>query len=345
MHLLLLESDRQQAMRIKILLQEEGHVVLTTSRGLDALEQIRSGQIRMVLVNQRSEDLDCIDFTRIARRMSLTDYLYIMILFDTFNQEQINSVLAAGADDYMTKPVNPVEISLRVKNAERIAAIDTRDEALIAMAKLAESRDCCTGRHVERVRLYARELAQAMWEMGIYFGQIDANFVDLIYRTAALHDLGKVAIPDAILSKSGKLTPHEYEIMKQHTRIGADTLASVMNQPSPCRFLRMGQEIALSHHERWDGRGYPNGLSGRDIPLSARIVAIADVYDALTSARSYKPAFSHSQAVQLIIDASDSQFDPMVVEAFAAVEETFDRIRQQQSDSSEDIVSHIRPAA
>ncbi|GIW77958.1 MAG: two-component system response regulator [Phycisphaerae bacterium] len=345
MHLLLLESDRQQAMRIKILLQEEGHVVLTTSRGLDALEQIRSGQIRMVLVNQRSEDLDCIDFTRIARRMSLTDYLYIMILFDTFNQEQINSVLAAGADDYMTKPVNPVEISLRVKNAERIAAIDTRDEALIAMAKLAESRDRCTGRHVERVRLYARELAQAMWEMGIYFGQIDANFVDLIYRTAALHDLGKVAIPDAILSKSGKLTPHEYEIMKQHTRIGADTLASVMNQPSPCRFLRMGQEIALSHHERWDGRGYPNGLSGRDIPLSARIVAIADVYDALTSARSYKPAFSHSQAVQLIIDASDSQFDPMVVEAFAAVEETFDRIRQQQSDSSEDIVSHIRPAA
>lgn len=345
MHILLLESDRTQAMRIEILLQEEGHVVLTTSRGLDALEQIRSGQIRMVLVNQRLEDLDCIDFTRIARRMSLTDYLYIMILFDTFNQEQINSVLAAGADDYMTKPVDPVEISLRVKNAERIAAIDTRDEALVAMAKLAESRDRCTGRHVERVRLYARELAQAMWEMGIYFGQIDGNFVDLIYRTAALHDLGKVAIPDAILSKPGKLTPCEYEIMKQHTRIGADTLASVMNQPSPCRFLRMGREIALSHHERWDGRGYPDGLSGTDIPLSGRIVAIADVYDALTSTRSYKPAFSHSQAVQIIIDASGSQFDPMVVEAFAAVEETFDRIRQQQSDSSEDIVGHIRPAA
>lgn len=345
MHILLVESDRQQAMRIELLLREEGHVVLNTARGFDALEQIRSGQIRMVLVNQRLEDLDCIDFTRIARRMSLTDYLYIMVLFDALNQQQINAVLAAGADDYMTKPIDPVELSLRVKNAERIAAIDTRDEALVAMAKLAESRDRCTGRHVERVRLYARELAQAMWEMGFYFGQIDSNFVDLIYRTAALHDLGKVTIPDAILSKPGKLTACEYEIMKQHTRIGADTLASVMNQPSPCRFLRMGQEIALSHHERWDGRGYPNGLSGADIPLSARIVALADVYDALTSARSYKPAFSHAQAVQIIIDASGSQFDPLVVEAFAAVEKTFDRIRQQESDSPEDILGQIRPAA
>jgi putative two-component system response regulator len=344
MHILLVEPDRQQSARTEQLLRESGHVVTTTPRGFDALETLRAGETKMVFADHRLEDLDCADFVRIARRMGLAQYLYIMVLVDTHDQQRINAALGAGADDYMIKPVDPVELSLRVRNAERIVSIDTRDDAIIAMAKLAESRDSCTGRHVERVRLYSRELAQAMWEMGFYFGQIDSYFVELIYRTAALHDLGKVAIPDAILSKPGKLTSAEYEMMKRHTLIGAETLSSVMTESAKCRFMKMGQEIALAHHERWDGNGYPNRIAGTAIPLAARIVSVADVYDALTSARSYKHAYPHEQALRMIIDGAGTQFDPLVVEAFAAIERMVDTIRLRESDP-EDMACTIKPAA
>lgn len=344
MHILLVEPDRQQFTRMEPLLRESGHVVTTTPRGFDGLETLRAGQTKMVFVGHQLDDLDCVDFVRVARRMGLAQYLYIMVLVDAHDQQRINSALGAGADDYMIKPIDPVELSLRVRNAERIVSIDTRDDAIIAMAKLAESRDSCTGRHVERVRLYSRELAQAMWEMGHYFGQIDSYFVELIYRTAALHDLGKVAIPDSILSKPGKLTPSEMDMMKRHTLIGAETLASVMTESDKCRFMQMGKEIALGHHERWDGRGYPNQVAGTRIPLAARIVSVADVYDALTSARSYKPAFPHEDALRLIVDGAGTQFDPLVVEAFAAIERMVDQIRQRESDPL-DIAGSIKSAA
>lgn len=332
MHILLVEPDRSAALRFEQQLAIGGHVVTHTARGFEALDLLRAGQTQMLVADQALTDLETVDLVRIARKLGLNQYLYIMVLTDRHDQETINKALAAGADDYMLKPVDPVELSLRVRNAERIVSIDTRDDAIIAMAKLAESRDATTGRHVERVRLYSRELAQAMWEMGHYFGQIDANFVELIYRTAALHDLGKVAIPDSILLKPGKLTDAEHDAMKQHTLIGAETLASVVTEGNRCRFLQMGREIALCHHERWDGLGYPKGLRGEQIPLAARIVSVADVYDALTSARAYKPAFSHQQALQMVVDAAGTQFDPLVIESFAAIERTVDQIRSREAD-------------
>ncbi len=332
MHILVVEPDERLGRQFEQQLQSAGHAVSRSVRAFEALDRIRVGQTQLMLINQTLPDLDSTDVIRIARKMGLGQYLFIMALVNSRDQETINNLLGAGADDYLITPPDAVELSLRVRNAERMVSIDTRDDAIIAMAKLAESRDSCTGRHVERVRLYSRELAQAIYEMGTHFGQIDSRFVELIYRTAALHDLGKVAIPDSILMKPGKLTAGEYDLMKRHTVIGAETLSSVITDGNRCEFLKMGREIAMAHHERWDGRGYPNGLAGNNIPLSARIVSVADVYDALTSARSYKLAFSHQQALQTVIDGAGTQFDPMVIEAFAAIERTVDQIRQREAD-------------
>ncbi|MBC7783984.1 MAG: HD domain-containing protein [Burkholderiales bacterium] len=335
MHILLVASDRTHAIRFEQQLVRCGHVVTLASRAFEALDVLRAQQVQMLITDPQLTDMDTPDFVRIARKMGLAQYVYIMVLTTSHEQNTINALLAAGADDCMRITVDEVELSLRVRNAERVVSIDTRDEAIIAMAKLAESRDSSTGRHVERVRLYARELAQAMWEMGHYFGQIDANFVELIYRSAALHDLGKVAIPDAILLKPGKLTAPERQVMERHTTIGADSLASVSNTRTRCGFLTMGREIALSHHERWNGTGYPQQRSGEDIPLAARIVAVADVYDALTSIRPYKGAVAHQDALKMIVDASGEHFDPLVVEALAACERTIDQIHVREADPVE----------
>jgi len=332
MNILLVSGDVNLCAHLQQLLTELGHKVSSSGRGFAALEMLGGGTFGMMIASRKLPDMEGLDLVRLARRNGVTPYLYIMMISQVAAQHEVNAALAAGADDHILQPVDSVELSLRVRNAERIVAIDTRDDAIIAMAKLAESRDANTGRHVERVRLYSRELAQAIWEMGIFSGQVDANFVEMIFRTAALHDLGKIAIPDAILLKPGRLSPREYDVMKSHTTIGAETLASVLNQRSDCRFLRMGHDIALNHHERYDGAGYPNGRGGEDIPLPARIVSVADVYDALTSVRPYKTAFRHDDALQMIVNGAGTQFDPNVVEAFAAIERTIEQIRQRESD-------------
>lgn len=332
MNILIVSGDVSLCAHLQQQLTELGNKVSSVNRGFEALDVLGGGNFGMMLTCRNLPDMEGLDLVRLARRGGVTPYLYIMLMSPSAAQHEVNAALSAGADDHITQPVDNVELSLRVRNAERIVAIDTRDDAIIAMAKLAESRDANTGRHVERVRHYSRELSQAIWEMGAYPGQVDATFVEMIFRTAALHDLGKIAIPDAILLKPGRLSAREYDVMKQHTIIGSETLASVLNQRSDCRFLRMGHDIALNHHERFDGTGYPHGKSGQDIPLCARIVSVADVYDALTSVRPYKPAFSHDEAMRMIVDGAGTQFDPAVVEAMAAIERQVRQIRQREAD-------------
>jgi putative two-component system response regulator len=165
--------------------------------------------------------------------------------------------------------------------------------------------------------------------------QIDEAFVNLIYKTSPLHDIGKIAIPDCVLLKPGRLDEGEFEIMKMHTLLGARMLSAAMREFPNAEFLQMAQNVALSHHERYDGGGYPQGLTGDDIPLAGRIVALADVYDALTSKRVYKSAFSHDFAKTLITEKSKGQFDPTVVEAFLANEHEFRSIRAEFADENE----------
>ena len=206
--------------------------------------------------------------------------------------------------------------------------VETAHEATaFALAKLIEMRDPGTGAHLERVRAYVRLLATHLASTARYRATITDRFVDTLYAASPLHDLGKIAIADGILLKPGKLTPEEFALMKRHTTIGARTLRETSRRAGGNPFLEIGHELALYHHERWDGAGYPFGLARAQIPLGARIVALADVYDALTSQRCYKRAFSHAEARAYIVAEAGRHFDPELVEAFVERERDFIRIR------------------
>jgi PAS domain S-box-containing protein len=225
---------------------------------------------------------------------------------------------------------------------------NARAATILALVKLAEYRDEGTGTHLERIREYARLLTGEMARRPEHSDPIDQRYIDDIYNSAILHDIGKVGIPDAVLLKPGELTYEEFEVIKCHTRFGGDALAAIETQIEGRSFLHIGKEIAYNHHEKWDGSGYPAGLKGKAIPLAARIVAVADVYDALTTKRFYKEAFSHTKARQIIIELSGSHFDPAVVDAFSAIDGEFDRIRQEKLDQERKTIAPVgecRPGA
>lgn len=207
---------------------------------------------------------------------------------------------------------------------EKVEEISASQMATIyALIKLSESRDDDTGKHIERTASFCRLLAEKAMLFSPYKNEIDIKFLDTIYKASPLHDIGKVGIPDSILLKPGKLTNTEFEIMKTHVQIGFETIAKVEQQYKKNDFLKMGMEIALYHHERWDGSGYLKGLSGEEIPLSARIMAIADVYDALRSKRVYKAAFSHEKSLEIISASKGSHFDPALIDIFIENQEQF----------------------
>ena len=220
------------------------------------------------------------------------------------------------------KPVGM--ISSREIIARRLADDrDVRNLAIFSLARLAETRDTDTGSHLERVREYTRILATRLRSRQGYIDMIDDFFVELLYITSPLHDIGKVSIPDAVLLKPGRLDDAEYEVMKTHATTGAETLDLALNEFPDADFLRMARDIAGCHHERPDGTGYPNGLVGNEIPLSARIFSVVDVYDALVSKRVYKDAFSPIAAKNIIIEGFGTQFDEDVVAAFVECEPAF----------------------
>jgi len=200
-----------------------------------------------------------------------------------------------------------------------------------------------TGEHVERVRIYCQVLAKQLQDNPNFRQQVDDEYVGLIYQTSPLHDIGKVAIPDRILLKPGRLTAEEFEIMKTHTVHGAATLDAALEEYPGTPFLEMARDIALGHHEKYDGCGYPRGLAGDDIPLCARIMAVADVYDALTSKRVYKEAYSHDRTKSMIVEEAGKHFDPAVVEAFLVHEQQFIAIREQYAETNEKRVAKEEP--
>jgi putative two-component system response regulator len=214
---------------------------------------------------------------------------------------------AVGCVDYITKPVSTPIVLARVKAQLSLVSVEvlreTRLQIIQRLGRAAEYKDNETGLHVIRMSYYAREIALASG-----MGQVDA---EELFNAAPMHDVGKMGIPDAILQKPGKLTPDEWEIMKQHARIGAEIIGD-----DNSTLLRMASCIALCHHEKWDGSGYPQGLAGEAIPIEARIIALADVFDALTSKRPYKEAWSIEDATNYILEESDKQFDPDLVAAF-----------------------------
>lgn len=264
--------------------------------------------------------------------------------------------LAAGAADYITKPVVPALLQARVRmqlelrtaqqrlrrdngwlEAEirrRIADIETTELVTMrALAHLAETRDPETGNHIIRTQSYVRALARSLRNHPRFSAMLTEDFIELLARSAPLHDIGKVGIPDSILKKPGPLTPEEWEIMKTHARLGAEAIElAERDADRPVAFLALAKEIAHWHHERWDGKGYPDGLRGVAIPVSARLMALADVFDALVTPRVYKPPMSYEQARQIIAQGRESHFDPDLVDAFLASFDEFVAIAERHRD-------------
>jgi putative two-component system response regulator len=203
---------------------------------------------------------------------------------------------------------------------------------ILALARLAEQRDNETGRHLQRLAAYSGLIARGLRDDGLFAGVVVCSWIRDLELSSALHDIGKVGIPDSILLKPAKLSAPEWEVMKSHALLGEQTIASVIADFGPTRFLAMGRDIAGGHHEKWDGTGYPRGARGEEIPLAARIVAIADVYDALTSRRPYKPAWTHGDALAWIRERAGTHFDPTLVATFVAREAEVARIRAQLAD-------------
>ena len=240
--------------------------------------------------------------------------LFLKKPFDTIELRQIAASQTSRwrLTQVANRKAEQLEEMVRIRTNE---ISKTRDMVFYTLARLAESRDPETGKHLERIQGYTRLLLEDLAQNSSYASQIAPNYIDEVCRSSLLHDIGKVGIPDRVLLKPGRLTPDEFEVMKTHAELGAEALEGAARYSPTSSFLKIAVEIARFHHERFDGSGYPTGLSGTDIPLSARVVAVADIFDALTSERVYKQAMSVEDSRQMIVAGSGSQFDPVVVEA------------------------------
>ncbi|GAA4447364.1 MULTISPECIES: HD domain-containing phosphohydrolase [Novipirellula] len=334
MKVLVVEDDAISREVVAHVLASAGYEVVTANDGCEAIQSIdTNGDCQLVISDRDMPGMDGIELCRALRARNTRGYIYFIMLTKLDQPNDKIKGLASGADDYISKPFNSAELLMRVNTGRRIIGLETRDMAIFMLAKLAESRDPDTGEHLERVRNFAKVLATRMRERQPRRQELDQLFIDLIYDTSPLHDIGKVAIPDSILLKPGKLTAAEFEIMKQHTIEGEKTLQAALDAYPNARFLQMARDIAVSHHEKFDGTGYPYALSGQKIPLSGRIVAVADVYDAVTSKRVYKEASSHEVARSLIIEGSGYHFDPEVVDAFLESDREFLAIKSRFAES------------
>lgn len=350
-----LEANRDMLSRR---LQHLGHVVTSAESGKEALQHLQDAAFDLVMLDLMMPEMDGYQVLQAIKSQPQFAHLPVIMVSANDEVENVVKCIEIGAEDYLPKPFNPVLMRARVEASLQKKAMHDREAdyqrelesrvkaqvreissaqlaAIFAMSKLAESRDNETGAHLERMREYCKLLAQQMARLERYRRLIDDDFIDAIYAASPLHDIGKVGIPDHILLKAGKLDLAEWEIMKTHAIIGGSTLRAVDEQHPGNILIRMGIDIAEGHHEKWDGSGYPHGLRGESIPIAARILALGDVYDALTSKRCYKQAFSHEDARLIIEQGSGRHFDPEVVQAFLGVEPEFIRIRQHLKDPEE----------
>ncbi|CAK0771278.1 Cyclic di-GMP phosphodiesterase PA4781 [Gammaproteobacteria bacterium] len=325
------------------------------------------GRVDIVLTDVMMPGLDGFDLCRQLKAHPVTRGIPILFLTGLDRDADETFGLSLGAEDFIHKPFSPAVVLARVRahlalaqarqeltqrneELERVVQERTREivrrrEQLIAaqeatitaLCTLAEVRDNETGNHILRTQHYVRLLGEELLEHPRFRSSLSDDRVRAIFKSAPLHDVGKVAIPDAILLKPGKLDTAEWAIMRRHCEYGRDAIvkaAGTLNgDESP--FLNFAAEIAYSHHERWDGSGYPQGLAGEAIPLSARLMAVADVYDALISRRVYKPAFSHEQAVAMITTERGTQFDPDIIDAFSNLTDLFAHIARNYGDATQ----------
>ena len=342
---------------LRLMLQGKGYRVLAFPSGPAALNAMVINPPDLIMLDVMMPEMSGFEVCeRIKADETLKD---IPVLFISALTEVADKVraFAVGAVDYVTKPFSFEEVNARVDthlrlrkmklemerhnlyleelvNAQVREISDSQQATITAVSKLAEYRDDETGHHIERTRMFCRTIAEQLRRNTFYEDTISDAYLEDIFHAAPLHDIGKVGIADSILLKPGKLTPEEFEIMKTHSMIGANTLLTVSNKYPKNTFVNMGIAIARAHHEKWDGSGYPDGLAGEDIPLAGRIMALADVYDALRSKRPYKEPFSHEKSCAIILEGKGRHFDPAVIEAFEEVEDRFAQILEVLGDEN-----------
>jgi putative two-component system response regulator len=341
------------------------YTVKVASSGVRALKIANSGTPPdLVLLDIMMPEMDGYEVCRQLKSNPATRDIPVIFLTAKTETSDEQMGFELGAVDYITKPISPPIVLARVKTnltlkasadflkdknafleqevARRTEEVrDIQDVTILTMASLAETRDNETGNHIIRTQHYVKLLAIQLQQHPRFASHLDDATIDLLFKSAPLHDIGKVGIPDSILLKPGKLTQDEFETMKTHTMLGKSAIEAAESRLGKnVPFLRCAKEIAYSHQEKWDGSGYPEGLAGDAIPLSARLMAIADVYDALISRRVYKPPFSHEAAMAIIEEGRGRHFDPDVVDAFVAIQLQCRDIAAQHANTDNDLSKH-----
>jgi putative two-component system response regulator len=315
----------------------------------------------LILLDVMMPGMDGYEVCQLLKSNPATRHIPVIFLTGKTAVEDEKRGLEMGAVDYLTKPISPPIVLARVKihldlkahsdflrdkndflemevsrRTEEVMAI--QDVTILAMASLAETRDSDTGNHIRRTQFYVKALAESLRTHPRFAATLTEHYIQMLFKSAPLHDIGKVGIPDRILLKPGRFEPEEFEIMKTHTTLGRDAIEHAEKQLGmKVKFLSMAKEIAYSHQEKWDGSGYPQGLAGEAIPLSARLMALADVYDAMISNRVYKAGMPHEKAVGIIIEGRGTHFDPDVVDAFIGLQNQFQVIAKRFADSDDDM--------
>ncbi len=360
------DDEQENRALCRRVLEPEGILCHEAADGMQALNLVRAMRCDLVILDI---DLPRILGSEVLRQLRLNPpapYLKIIMISGRATGDEMARMMRAGADDFLSKPFSTVQLAERAKAALRLKSAQERSDLLqrnllainnemekgilardsdlvharnalvLALAELVSHRDPETGEHLMRLQHYSRYLAEEARNSPAFAGQIDDNFIGMLECCAPLHDIGKVGVPDEILQKRGKLTDDERQIMQRHTVIAAATLQKVANTHGfALAFLQMATDVARHHHERFDGKGYPDRLKGDEIPIAARIVAIADVYDALRSPRVYKPEIGHSDAMRIMLE-DIGHFDPALIAAFRncchKFEEIFRRLKESPAD-------------
>lgn len=338
-NILVVDDTIENLALLSQMLKDCGYLARPVPNGRLALQAARTQKPDLILLDITMPDMNGFETCLVLKKdPHLSDIPVLFISALTETSEKLRAFEVGGLD-YITKPFQFEEVKARVETHLKLSKLQHNLEEQVSsqvdeisslqmgmifgLAKLAEARDTDTSKHLERIQILCRLFAEELHTMPTYSNHVTSAYCERIFHASPLHDIGKVGIPDNILLKPGRLTPEEFEIMKIHPTIGADTLREVQKRFPANEFVDMGIRIAQSHHERWNGQGYPNGCKEKEIPLSARIMAIVDVYDAVRSKRVYKPPMSHEETCAIIEKDSGTHFDPDLVEVFSRLQGKF----------------------
>lgn len=311
--------------------------------GMDAVSAMFSGTVipTIVLLDIMMPEMDGYEVLELMKSNPLTSKIPVIFITAADAETNERRGLSLGAVDYISKPFNHEVVKVRVSNQIKLKnyseslenmvrakvneLVEAKEKMLGRLANIIEYRNLESGHHVKRTSDLSRILVEYLYAHPTENRVIKEEEIDFISKAVPLHDIGKIAIPDSILTKPGPLTPQEFSVIETHTTIGSEMIKSMIDDDDPYQVYCY--DICRSHHERWDGRGYPDRVAGHDIPLAARILAVVDVYDALVSARVYKPPISHTEAIEIIRKGTGTQFDPEIVAALLVMQGDFEKYR------------------